>query len=60
MDIVAGLSFYETVFLHLLHIDINECGSTPCQHGSTCIEAVNLFSCECTPGYTGDFCETGL
>ena len=38
--------------------DINECTSTPCQNGATCIDGVNLFTCNCVPGYTGTKCQT--
>ena len=39
-------------------IDIDECGSTPCQNGGTCTDAVNGYDCTCVTGYTGDDCET--
>ena len=39
--------------------DIDECSSDPCHHDSTCINEVNMFSCVCTPGYTGPLCQTG-
>ncbi|XP_078613464.1 uncharacterized protein LOC144883074 [Branchiostoma floridae x Branchiostoma japonicum] len=35
---------------------INECASNPCQHGSTCVDAVNWYRCYCTDGWTGDNC----
>ena len=38
--------------------DINECASTPCQHGATCTDAVNGYTCACVIGYTGITCET--
>ena len=28
--------------------DIDECASSPCQNGGTCIDEVNSFKCECT------------
>ena len=40
-------------------LDINECESDPCMNGGTCINHLNQFECDCTPGYTGDTCETG-
>ena len=40
-------------------IDIDECASSPCQNGGTCIDVVNAFTCNSAPGYEGDNCETG-
>lgn len=39
--------------------DIDECASHPCQHGGTCRDGVNMFSCFCPPGFTGRMCQTG-
>lgn len=30
--------------------DIPECASNPCQHGATCLEGINQYSCQCWPG----------
>ena len=38
---------------------MEECGSYPCQHNSTCVETGAEFRCDCSPGYTGIVCETG-
>ena len=38
--------------------DIHECSINPCVHGS-CNDGVNNFTCNCTNGYEGTFCETG-
>ena len=40
-------------------LDIDECDSVPCQNGGTCIDSINEFTCDCIPGYTGIYCETG-
>ena len=39
--------------------DIDECASSPCQNGGTCIDALNAYTCNCIPGYEGDNCEIG-
>ena len=45
--------------LHRFLIDVDECASSPCQNGGTCVDVVNAYTCNCVPGYTGDNCETG-
>ena len=40
-------------------VDINECTSSPCVHG-TCSDEVNEYSCTCDAGYKGDQCEEDI
>ncbi|XP_078575910.1 uncharacterized protein LOC144861769 [Branchiostoma floridae x Branchiostoma japonicum] len=40
--------------------DIDECASSPCMNGATCVDGVNSFSCTCNRGYTGVYCEQGM
>ena len=53
----------------LLFVDINECASSPCKNGGTCIDLTadwtssssgfNVgYSCQCMAGYAGNQCET--
>ena len=37
--------------------DVDECSSSPCQNGGTCIDAVNSYTCDCVDGWTGTNCE---
>jgi len=37
--------------------DINECASSPCLHGGTCLDGVNAYTCTCSAGYSGRNCE---
>lgn len=39
---------------------MNECSSGPCQNDGTCTDVINGYTCDCTDGYTGTFCETGI
>ncbi|KAJ7391373.1 hypothetical protein OS493_018416 [Desmophyllum pertusum] len=37
---------------------INEC--PVCQHGGSCQDVIEGYSCQCMPGYTGAHCETNI
>ena len=39
--------------------DIDDCLSHPCKHGGTCRDGINSYICRCSPGYTGNKCQTG-
>ena len=32
----------------------------PCRNGATCIDGVNSYTCNCSPGYEGTDCETDI
>jgi len=38
-------------------ININDCTSSPCQHGGSCVDGVTSYTCSCVPGYNGTHCE---
>jgi hypothetical protein len=40
--------------------DVDECASSPCQNGGSCTDDVNSYTCDCSPGYTGPECQTGI
>nr|CAD7195211.1 unnamed protein product [Timema douglasi] len=35
----------------------DECWSSPCGNGATCVDGVATFNCSCPPGFTGLTCE---
>lgn len=37
-------------------LDIDDCESVPCKNNATCIDGIDEFSCQCSPGYYGDNC----
>ena len=40
-------------------LDIDECTSSPCQNGGSCIDQINAYTCDCVDGYDGMNCENG-
>lgn len=36
-------------------VEINECSSSPCKNGATCLDLSGHFSCHCTAGFKGKF-----
>ena len=40
--------------------NIDECVENECLNNSTCVDGVNKYTCDCPPGFTGDFCETDI
>ena len=42
----------------LVFVEIDECAQVTCYHNSTCLDYINAFSCNCSVGYTGVFCES--
>ena len=37
----------------------DECSSSPCQNGGTCVNRYNDYLCICADGYSGKSCQTG-
>ncbi|NWS40681.1 PGCA protein, partial [Probosciger aterrimus] len=37
--------------------DTDECHSSPCLNGATCVDGIDSFKCLCLPSYRGDLCE---
>ena len=42
---------------HLL--DVDECLTSPCKNGATCVNNDGGYQCQCGAGWTGDQCEKG-
>ena len=38
----------------------DHCAANPCQHGGTCTNQPDGYTCECAPGYTGTDCEQDI
>lgn len=37
--------------------DVDECQSSPCAEGSTCVDELNGYRCVCAPGHAGPRCQ---
>lgn len=42
------------------YIDVDDCKSNPCFNDGHCIDGINWFMCECTPGFTGPDCRINI
>ena len=41
-------------------IDVNECASSPCKHGGTCVDGAARYDCACRSGFEGSHCEVDV
>ena len=59
----AGCIFTKTPFISSIHLsfssDVDECESSPCANGATCIDLENGYRCVCAQGWQGDTCDEG-
>ncbi|XP_060727662.1 protein jagged-2 isoform X1 [Tachysurus vachellii] len=39
------------------HENVNDCASSPCVNGGTCLDGINTFSCVCRDGWEGQLCD---
>ncbi|KAM9842356.1 protein jagged-2-like [Aulostomus maculatus] len=42
------------------HENINDCASSPCKNGGTCIDGINSFQCFCPNGWEGNLCDVDV
>ncbi|XP_078145607.1 protein jagged-2-like [Centroberyx gerrardi] len=42
------------------HENINDCVSSPCKNGGTCIDGINSFQCFCPDGWEGSLCDVDV
>ena len=56
-----GISFFSYLMLTFVNIlpDINECLTSPCSNGGTCVDQYLGYNCNCTDQWLGQNC-TGI
>ncbi len=63
LDLISYLGFYQLLLALPGSInpfpEINECESSPCSNGATCINEINKYHCICPPGYNYTHCQNG-
>ncbi|XP_017294603.1 protein jagged-2 isoform X1 [Kryptolebias marmoratus] len=42
------------------HENINDCASSPCKNGGTCIDGISSFECICPDGWEGTLCDVDV
>lgn len=47
-------------FIPLSLPDVNDCVSSPCKNGGTCIDGISSFQCFCPDGWEGTLCVMGM
>ena len=41
-------------------INVNECASSPCKHGGSCVDGFAAYTCACPAGFLGEHCEVDV
>ena len=52
--------FYLNLIFYNFKINVDECENNECSNNSTCIDGINKYSCQCLPGFRGQFCQTDI
>lgn len=44
-------------FAFLICKDVDNCSSSPCKNGGTCVDGVDSYTCKCPAGFSGKNCQ---
>lgn len=60
--ILLRLSSISCVFIpgKICQTEINECVSSPCQNGGSCVDIISGYRCLCPVGFVGEDCQTNV
>ena len=53
------ISINDWFIFYKIILDTDECSSSPCENGGSCIDQVNSYTCSCPDGYAGRQCGMG-
>ena len=53
-------SFALVTSLGFFFSDIDDCVNHKCTNGASCKDGINSYTCNCSVGFTGEYCETGM
>ena len=58
---ISAFSIMKILLLFFCNLlsDINDCVNHSCANGAVCVDGMDSYSCNCTMGFTGAYCETG-
>ncbi|XP_053395863.1 fibropellin-1-like [Mercenaria mercenaria] len=60
LNFVTDFILLLTLSYYVSATDINECKSTTCLNGASCIDGTNGYTCSCKAGFSGDLCQTDI
>ena len=52
---ITSVNLSYKVFLLFCFPEIDECESSPCGNGGTCFNLINMYECDCVPGWNETF-----
>lgn len=57
---LSKIIIYNFLIFACSFLDINDCISSPCKNGGTCVDGVNSFQCFCQEGWEGKYCQISM
>ena len=55
----CAVNFFPDCCFPYLVSDIDYCSNVTCKNGGSCVDGLDKYTCSCSAGFSGDYCETG-